>query len=257
MISASQNQPFGSFIVWRLPVPYVEADLSGRLTFVNEAACKMQGLTPEQLVGRDIWEFLPHDEIARSRLEFSQAMESGEDPPVVRRPIFVHSGNFRNYELHRRLLREDDGRVAGICMALFDISEAEQAHREAHRAQNWLKCVIQAIPKAILVTDALGFVRYCNPAAEGLTGRKASHMEGRQIEKCIPIVSHHPPTRSALSFRMALHEPWTGQVEIVNAARGTLTVQLSASPIVDEETGDTAGVVIVFEEAEIAAWQAH
>jgi len=142
-------------------------------------------------------------------------------------------------------------------MALFDISEAEQAHREAHRAQNWLKCVIQAIPKAILVTDALGFVRHCNPAAEALTHRPASQMTGSQIEKCIPIVSNHTATRSALSFRMALHEPWFGEVEIVNAAEQRLTVQISASPIVDKETGDTSGVVIVFEEAEMAPWQAH
>jgi PAS domain S-box-containing protein len=256
MNPAQFNQPFGRFILWRLPVAYVEANLEGRLTFVNETACHMQGSCAEQLVGRAIWEFLPHDEIARSREEFEQAIGCGEDPPVVRRPIFEQSGHFRNYELHRRLLRDDEGSIVGICMALFDISEAEHAHREAHQAQNWLKCVIQAIPKAILVTDALGFVRYCNPAASELTLRRADQMEGRQVERCLPIVSNYPPTRSALSFRMALHESWSGQVEIVNAAEERLIVELSASPIVDEETGDTSGVVVVFEKGEMPAWQA-
>ncbi len=245
------NQPFGRRIVWRLPVPYVETDLRGRLTFVNEAVCDLQGMPPEQLVGRDVWEFLPHDAVAHSRSEFACAIQSGEDPPAVRRPIFGKSGRFSNYELHRRLLRDDDDRVVGICIAFFDVGEAEQAHWETKQAQNWLESVVHAIPKAILVTDALGFVRYTNPAAEDLTGRTEVEMAGRQIERCLPILRTHCVERSSLSFRMALHELWSGTVDISNAGGETLTVQLSASPILDKENGHTSGVVILFEKVEV------
>ncbi len=244
------NQPFGRHIVWRLPVAYVESDLDGKLTFVNEAACHMQGQPAEQLVGRDIWEFLPHDEVAHSREEFAKALGSGEDPPVIRRPIFGGSGHFRSYELHRRLMRDDAGLIVGMCMALFDVSEAEHAHWEASQAKNWLECVVHAIPKAVLVTDALGFVRYVNPAAEELTCRKEQDMTGRQVERCLPILRTHCAVQAPLSFRMALHEPWSGQVDIGNAQDEVLTVNLSASPILDKESGHTAGVVILFERVE-------
>jgi PAS domain S-box-containing protein len=244
------NQPFGRHIVWRLPVAYVESDLGGKLTFVNEAACTMQGQAVEELVGRDIWEFLPHDEVAGSQEEFAKALRCGEDPAVIRRPIFGRSGHFRNYELHRRLMRDDDGRIVGICMALFDVSEAEHAHWEASQAKNWLECVVHAIPKAVMVTDALGFVRYVNPVAEELTCRKEPEMTGRQVEKCLPILRTHCAMQAPLSFRMALHEPWSGLVDIGNAENETLTVHLSASPILDKESGHTSGVVILFERVE-------
>jgi len=249
------NQPFGRLIVWRLPVAYVEADLQGKLTFVNEAACRMYELPVEQLVGQEVWEFLPYDDKAPSREEFEHAIRSGDDPPVVRRPVFSRSGHFTNYELHRSLLRDDDNRIVGICIALFDVSEAEHAHWEAQRAQSWLECVVHAIPKAILVTDALGFVRYTNPAAEELTGRLEQEMMGRQIEKCLPILRTHSAVQKPLSFRMALHDPWSGLVDIGTAQNQSLTVQLSASPIIDQESGHTSGVVILFERVEVSCGQ--
>jgi PAS domain-containing protein len=170
---------------------------------------------------------------------------------VIRRPIFGRSGHFRNFELHRRLLRNDDEKIAGICMALFDVSEAEHAHWEAKRTQSWLECVVHAIPKAILVTDALGFVRYTNPFAERLTCRSEHQMIGHQIEKCLPILRTHCAVQTPLSFRMALHDPWSGLVDIGTVPRGSMTVHLSASPILDKETGHTSGVVILFEKMEV------
>jgi PAS domain S-box-containing protein len=250
------NVPFGRHIVWRLPIAYVEADLEGKLTFVNEEACLLQELSAEQLVGRSIWEFLPRDEVANTKREFYQGVESGQDLPIIRRSIYSHAGEFRTHELHRRLLWDDAGTVVGICMAIFDVSEAEHAHREERQAKSWLESVVQAIPKALIVTDALGFVRYINPAAEELVGRPAADMVGRQVEKCLPILHTYTEVQVPLSFRMALHKPWSGLVDIVNAANDSIVVQLSASPILEVGTELTTGVVILFERQEAPAWTA-
>ncbi|HEY9127529.1 MAG TPA: PAS domain S-box protein, partial [Acidobacteriaceae bacterium] len=42
-----------------LPVAYVEVDFAGILRAVNRAACRMHHLSPEELVGHSIWEFVP------------------------------------------------------------------------------------------------------------------------------------------------------------------------------------------------------
>src|SRR5262249_34666423 len=126
-----------------------------------------------------------------------------------------------------------------------DVSELDAAHREAKQARQWLESVMEGIPQAVIVTDALGFVRYANPSAELLTGWPVSEQIGKQIEKVIPILRVVSGSRAPPSFRMALHQPWNGNVELVARNHEILSVWLSASPILDRENGFTTGVVIV------------
>jgi PAS domain S-box-containing protein len=172
-------------------------------------------------------------------------MELGEDPPMIRRSLLSASGEYRTHELHRRMLRDSSGNPVGICCATFDVSEIESAHRDARQAKQWLESVIEAIPQAVIVTDALGFVRFSNPAAEALTGWPAQEQLGKQIEKVIPILRYNSTNQGTPSFRMALREPWNGDVELLNRERQTVSTWLSASPIVDRESGYTNGIVIV------------
>jgi len=226
-------------------VAYTEVDSKGIFRIVNEAACRLHDVPAEELIGHSIWEFMPLDEAGRSRTDFFHAMESGEDLPPVRRSLLRADGEFRTHELHRRMLRDSDGTPVGMCCATFDVSEVEAAHKETKQTKLWLESVVEAIPQAIIVTDALGFVRFINPAAERLIGRSAHEVLGQQIEKGMPILRAVSLSKKPLSFRMALNEPWNGDVEIVSRQHGNITVWLSASPIVEKETGYTNGVVLV------------
>jgi len=153
------------------------------------------------------------------------------------------------------MMRDSDGNPIGICCATFDVSEVEAAHYATRQAKLWLESVVDAIPQAVMVTDALGFVRYANPAAEQVIGLPARDLVGQQIEKGMPILRAASASRKPLSFRMALQENWNGDVEILNRERQTVSTWLSACPIVDKETGYTNGVVIVFRSPRIVTPQ--
>jgi len=237
--------PEPGIVLQELPVAYIEIDSRGVIRVINDAACRLHDLPAEQLVGREIWTLMPRDQIARSRADFFDAIESSADLPVARRSLLNAHHEFVTHEIHRRLLRDADGNAIGMSCVTFDVSELEAANHETRRAQLWLESVIQAIPQAIMVTDALGFVRCVNPAAERLLGWSATDLIGRQIEKGMPILSAISVSRKPLSFRMALEEPWNGDVKIVNRHGQSLSVWLSASPIVDQKSGSTNGVVIV------------
>ena len=232
-------------VVQDLPIPYTEVDLKGVIRMVNEAACRLHGMHARQLIGCEIWDFLPRDEAAESRAAFLQLVQSGDDPPVVRRSIYTSAGEYRTHEVRRRLLRNADGVIYGMNSVTVDVSDVVAAHNESRRAKLWLESVVEAIPQAVIVTDALGFVRFINPAAQRLLGRSAASVLGLQIEKSMPILRAVSRSGKSLSFRMALDEPWNGDVDILNAARETITVWLSASPIIEKEKGFTNGVVLV------------
>lgn len=233
-------------ILQDLPVSYSEVDTTGTLRAVNRAACRMHHLPAEDLLGHSIWEFVPADEAEIDRAEFERTMQTGEELPVIRRSIFSTRGGYRAHELHRRILRDSTGKPRGLASITFDVSELDAAHREAERAQRWLECAIQAIPQAVILTDALGFVRFINPSAERLIGWPALEFVGQQIEKGMPVLRATPRTgNQPLSFRMTLNERWNGDVEILTRDRQPVSVWLSASPIFDPEQGWTTGVVIV------------
>jgi PAS domain S-box-containing protein len=244
MREPAENWPPLSHILQELPVAYTEVDVRGTLRAANKEACRLMGIIAEEWIGQEVWEFVPHDEADRDRAEFLRTVEADGDPPVIRRSI-LSKGEFRTHEMHRRMLRDGEGNPIGMGCATFDVSELDAAHQEAKQAKLWLESVVQAIPQAVIVTDALGFVRFANPSAELLTGCPVQEQVGSQVEKVIPILRVVSANRSVPSFRMALHEPWNGDVEILNRSGEAMTLWLSASPIIDRESGYTNGVVIV------------
>jgi PAS domain S-box-containing protein len=229
-----------------LPVAYSEVDAQGVIRVVNQAACRMHSMSAEELVGRSIWEFVPRDEAARDRADFASAIALGGDPPVVRRSIYSPDGEYRTHEIHRRVMYDSEGRAAGFSCVTIDVSELEAAHQESKQARLWLESAITAIPQAVILTDALGFVRYANPAAEEVTGWQAVELIGQQFEKGMPILQASSPSQKPLSFRSALDESWNGDVELLNREKQAIPTWLSACPIVDKGKGVTNGVVIVF-----------
>jgi PAS domain S-box-containing protein len=236
-----------------LPVAYTEVNAQGIVRVANEAACRLHAMTREELIGHAVWEFVPGDEALRDRMEFFQILNSGEELEPIRRTLYTSRGGYRFHELHRRVLRDADGAPRGLCSVTFDITDLEAAHREAVQAKLRLESAMAAISQAVVVTDALGFVRYINPAAERLTNWHSEELMGQQFEKGMPILRAVSKTGKPLSFRMTLLEPWHGDVELMTRERQTVAVWLSASPIVDQETGYINGVVIVLGAPKVVA----
>jgi PAS domain S-box-containing protein len=227
-----------------LPVSYTEVDAAGILTLVNHAACMQHHLPAREILGRSVFDFVPKEEAALDRDEFFRAIQSSEDPPIIRRTIYTPHGGYQSHELHRRMLRDDTGRAVGMSCITFNVSELEEAHLETRRTKLWLESALHAIPQSVIITDALGFVRYINPSAEVLTGWSSTQMLGQQIEKGMPILRAISSQGKPLNFRSTLDETWNGDVDILTRDRQTVSVWLSASPILDRQTGYTNGVII-------------
>ncbi|MGD0628025.1 MAG: PAS domain-containing protein [Terracidiphilus sp.] len=230
----------------QLPIAYVEIDAEGRVTRSNRAARAMHSPTEEEIAGRCVWEFLPEGEAEADRRAFFEMMNSGVEPPIARRSIYAN-GEFRTYELHRTLIRNAQGRAVGVRGVTFDVTEAENAHEEAHRARMWLESVLDSMAEAIVITDALGFIRSVNPATEALFGWTAAELNGKVVEKAFPLLGYVSESRVSLSFNMALQSGSRGIATFIDRERRELRVEISTSPVVDKEKGFTIGVVSVMQ----------
>jgi PAS domain S-box-containing protein len=179
-------------------------------------------------------------------------MESGEKPPVIYRSIYNKDGVYRTYEMHRSLIHDVQGHPAGLRYMCIDVTEAQSVHEEAHQARQWLESVLASVADAVIVTDALGFVRYVNPAAEELCNWKPEELIGKVIDKELPLLSYSSTDLGFLNHRVTLERRTKGMATILDSARQELRVEMSTSPILDKESGFTTGVVGVLRRVEEA-----
>ncbi len=238
-----ENEDSVQCLIDELPVGCMELDCDGRILRVNRACCRMQQMTSGELVGQTPWEFMALDEVERSQAAFHAVIASGTEPPPVFRTIYTAKGEVRVYQIHRGLMRDADGAITGMRLIYFDVTESKEAHDEAHQAKLWIESVLAAIDEAVLVTDALGFIRLMNPAAEKLTGWKAAELMGKSIQSGCPILKFTPSDPSQGRVRMGLDGPCRGTARLLNRNREEITVFITASPIFDPEQGYTSGVV--------------
>jgi PAS domain S-box-containing protein len=230
-----------------LPIAYVEIDADGVITRSNRAARAMHSPTEEEIAGTHVWDFSPQGQAEADRKAFLETIRSGLEPPTVRRSLYT-DGEYRTYELHRTLIRDAEGRAVGVRGVTFDVTETEIAHKEAHCARMWLESVLDSMTEAIVITDALGFIRSVNPATEALFGWKAEELRGKVIEKAFPLLEYFSESRVPLSFNMALHSGSRGIATLIDRERRELRVEISTSPVVDKENGFTIGVVSVMQQ---------
>lgn len=246
-ISANpQAQPSdsGGRFLDELPVSYVEINADGVITLANRAARALHPADQGEIVGRRVWEFSPESLADSDRSSFLAVIDSGEDPPVTRRLLYSR-GEFRTYELHRTLMRDAEDRPVGIRAVDFDVTEAQVATEEANRSRMWLESVLDSMPDAVFITDALGFIRSVNPAAEEMFGWKAAELNGKLVEKMLPLLKFASDDAKHITFNLSLERRCRGIATILDRERKELVVEICTSPVVDKEHGYTAGVVSV------------
>ena len=219
-----------------LPLPYIEIDTRGIITRVNHAVLARHPLERGELIGRIAWDLMAADEKDPSFAAYCLALESGEEPEAVRRSLYDRSGQFRTYEMR---------------MLCVDVTETRKELEDARRRNAKLESVIESMCTAVLVTDAVGFIRSANPAAEELLGWQTSELRGVSIEEGFPVLAYLGGGRSELTFSMALEGPSKGLATVLDRQRREVHIELGTSPILDKETGTTIGVVLVLHKLEV------
>ena len=183
-----------------LPLPYIELDANGIVVRANRATLALHPAERGPLVGKLAWDFMAPDEKDPSYASFCSALESDEEPSAVRRSLYDHSGHFRIYELHRNLVRDDNGKPIGMRMLCVDVTKTSKAYEETHRRLVLMRSVLDSIGEAVIVADAMGFILAMNPAAEALLHGVAAELKDTPIEQVLPILGGSAGEESDHSF---------------------------------------------------------
>jgi diguanylate cyclase (GGDEF)-like protein/PAS domain S-box-containing protein len=147
----------------------------GELRYVNRAYASLYGTTPEEMVGRSLFEFIPaeqHDAVAQHLKSVCQAKQSIEGENQV----LLHDERKRWVAWTNRALTDAEGRVTAIHSVGRDIEERVAAEQRLQESEARYRFLAEHSTDMILLVGLDGQRYYASPACRALLGYEPEEM---------------------------------------------------------------------------------
>lgn len=205
------------------------------------------GIEAPPVTGAEARAFIHPDDLNEVDSRFRDAGRSRGDCSIeYRLASTAGSTSERWVALEGTVRRDANGRALGLIGVTRDITEHKNLYEALLRNERRFRELLEALPAAIYVTDASGYVTYCNQAAIELWGTAPVFGEDRWCDlarfyNCdgTPMDIESCPTEIALKQGRAIRN----REAILKRRDGThIAVLPCPSPLYDA-TGAVAGVV--------------
>jgi PAS domain S-box-containing protein len=130
-----------------------QRDLSGYWTFLNPAWTDATGFTVEESLLKHFTEFV-HPEDRSSCLNGLSALRADPELELKEESRYItKTGDYRWFEIHKRLLRKSSGEIVGISGTMRDVTEHRLTQKALEREHQQLRQIITHAPVAMAMLD--------------------------------------------------------------------------------------------------------
>ena len=130
-------------------------DASGTIRYTSPPVVRLLGFTPDELAGRNAFDLLHPDDLARCRALFSDLLEHRAEQATAVIRYRHKDGSYREIE-GIGVNRLDDPAVRAIVVNYRDLTARHAAEVEGRRAVSLLQSTLESTTDGILVVDAMG-----------------------------------------------------------------------------------------------------
>ncbi len=135
-----------------LPLSLLIKDASGERVFANEAYLKWRGATTSEIIGKRDEDLFPPEIAAKFAADDRRVMELGESLHSVEKTI-TPTGDTQWIERVKSPVLDDDGRVIGLVLLFWDVTEKIQTELSRDHEQHLLTTLLEKIPDSIYFKD--------------------------------------------------------------------------------------------------------
>jgi PAS domain S-box-containing protein len=159
-------------------------DADNRLTFVNGAASRVLGFTPEEMIGRPFTDFQSEEASAESA-ERAVQLRDGASLFDYESHVIDKSGSRVDVVVNAVLVKDPDGST-GIVGTMRDVTEARRAAASIKEHQERTQAIIDNSPLAIFVKDREHRYLLANREVEDMFGFQRGETVGKLDADVMP-----------------------------------------------------------------------
>jgi PAS domain S-box-containing protein len=153
-IKKDHNEFYHSLLS-RLP-DIIIVHVNGLIVYANQAVTKVSGYTPEEVIGKNIYDFVANNDTSRIKNYHARRSMNEEVPEMYETKIINKSGMLVDVEV--RVAIVDYLGAEGRLIVATDISESKKAALIDERFRN----LAEMLPEIIYETDAEGYLTFAN-----------------------------------------------------------------------------------------------
>ncbi len=149
-------------IIEQMVDSYHETDLSGRLTFVNDAECRNLGYSREELIGMDIRQFIAKKDFKKISRVIAEVLNTGM-------PVYAHvleitrkDGTKAFNETSISLIKDLEGNPIGLRGIARDITERKAMEEKIRESEERYRTILEEMEESFFETDKAGNILFCN-----------------------------------------------------------------------------------------------
>jgi len=152
------------------PVGYHEIDTEGRILNINKTECELLGFSREEVLGRDVFEFVVPDLREQARACFPAKVRGDHPLRTTERTFQTRDGRRLSVAIEERYKRDEQGRVVGIRSTVQDITDRKRTEAALMASERRARVLFEGIEDAVFVHAPDGRILDANPAASRLLG---------------------------------------------------------------------------------------
>jgi len=250
----------------------------GTVLFVNESCCRYFNIQRDDLIGRNVYDFIPEEDRAR----LMQTVESltPADPVATsdHRVVMPGGGPIRLHQWTKRGIFDDRGNLLEVQGAGRDITEyrqamldlrkahedicrandrleqrvrertaeLSQANEELRRSEEKYRQLVELSPDAIMIRDFNGVILQVNSAFERAFGWSRNEIVGRTVEDVGPMVAaDHRRFENELLPRLMRDGILTDIEFTARRSDGTTLPALLSCTLMRGADGSPTGIIMV------------
>lgn len=158
-------------LIWRsLP--------DGKITFVNDAYCRYFGKERKDLIGQNVFSFIPRQDHEKIRTYFASINKENPVREVEHR-IVTSAGHVRWMHWIDRAIFDKKGNIIEFQSVGRDITDRKLAEEELREERDFVRNLVEIAQAMVLVLDMQGHIVSLNPYMEEVSGYRLAEVQGR------------------------------------------------------------------------------
>jgi two-component system, cell cycle sensor histidine kinase and response regulator CckA len=178
-------------ILDNIATSYVEMDLRGNFTFVNDNVCKDLGYSRDELMGKNFSLFTTADKVNDQVAAFTEIYRTGQPKTLPPSIMIKKDGTLIYIEHSANVLRDGLGNIIGFFGVSRDITERMRVEEALRKSEEKYRNILESMKELYTEQDLKGNLTFVNEAACKHIGYAREQLLGMNYRSFIPPKTTH------------------------------------------------------------------